>query len=65
MRERGQVGVQAIGAAAVNQALKAIIVASGFLKEDGIELIFVAEFVDVEISGKVKSAMKFSVERRE
>jgi stage V sporulation protein SpoVS len=40
-------------------------VASGFLKEDGIELIFVAEFVDVEISGKVKSAMKFSVERRE
>ena len=64
MRERSQVGVQAIGAAAVNQALKAIIVASGFLREDGIELVFFPELVDVEINGMVKSAMKFSVERR-
>lgn len=64
MREKGHVAVQAIGAAAINQALKAITLARTFLKEDGIDLVFFAEFVEVEIDGKVKSALKFSVEQR-
>ena len=56
--------MKAIGAAAVNQALKAITVARSFLKEDGIELVFFPEFVDVEINGKVRSALRFSVRKR-
>ena len=64
MRERGHVDVQAIGASAVNQAVKAITVARGFLKEDGIELVFFPELVDVEIDDKVRTALKFVVERR-
>ena len=64
MRERGHVHVQAIGASAVNQAVKAITVARGFLKEDGIELVFFPELVDVEIGDKVRTALKFVVERR-
>jgi stage V sporulation protein S len=64
MRDRGQVFVQAIGASAVNQAVKAIAVARGYLQEDGIEIVFIPEFVDVEINNEVRTAIKFSVERR-
>ena len=64
MRDRGHVFVQAIGASAVNQAVKAIAVARGYLQEDGIEIVFIPEFVDVEINNEVRTAIKFSVERR-
>lgn len=56
--------VQAIGASAVNQAVKAIIYATNFLAEDGIEVVFVPEFVDVEIEDKIRTAIKFTVEPR-
>lgn len=64
MREKGHVVLQAIGAAAVNQTVKAIALARGFLQEDGIEIAFIPEFVDVEINDKVRTALKFSVEQR-
>lgn len=64
MREKGHVVLQAIGAAAVNQTVKAIALARGFLQEDGIEIAFIPEFVDVEINDKVRTALKFSVERQ-
>lgn len=64
MREKGHVVVQAIGAAAVNQTVKAIALARGFLQEDGIEISFIPEFVDVEINDNVRTALKFSVEPR-
>jgi stage V sporulation protein S len=64
MREKGHVVLQAIGAAAVNQTVKAIALARGFLQEDGIEIALVIEFVDVEIDDKVRTALKFSVEHR-
>ena len=56
--------VQAIGAGAVNQAVKALVLAKNFLEQDGIEVIFKPEFVNVEIDDKVRTAIKFVVEPR-
>ncbi|HZD55365.1 MAG TPA: stage V sporulation protein S [Anaerolineales bacterium] len=64
MRERDHVDVQAIGARAVNQAAKAITLARTFLEEDGIDIVFVPELVGVRIDDKLRTAMKFSVQRR-
>jgi stage V sporulation protein S len=64
MREKGHVAVQAIGATAVNQAVKALAVARSYLQEDGIEIAIIPEFVDIEIDNQERSVMKFWVERR-
>ena len=63
-RENKRAEVQAIGAIAVNQAIKALALAKGYLKEDGYDIIFSPEFVDVEIDGKIRTAIKFVVEMR-
>jgi stage V sporulation protein S len=64
VREQGRAEVQAIGAGAVNQAVKALILATGYLKDDGINVVAVPEFVDVEIEEKVRTAIKIVVEPR-
>lgn len=64
-REHRRAEVQAIGAIAVNQAVKALALAKGYLREDGYDIIFYPEFVDVEIDGKIRTAIKFIVEARE
>ena len=61
MRESNYAEVQSIGAGAVNQAVKAIILAKGYLVNDGIDIVCVPEFVDVEIDGKVRTAIKLIV----
>jgi len=58
------VQVQVIGAGAVNQTVKAFILASSFLKEDGYEIILIPEFVDSEINGEIRSAIRFTIEQR-
>ncbi|MCK4897915.1 MAG: stage V sporulation protein S [Anaerolineales bacterium] len=63
-RENQYVEVQAIGASAVNQAVKAIALATKFLAEDGYTVVSVPEFVDVEIEEKTRTAIKFVVEPR-
>ncbi len=64
-REHGRAEVQAIGAGAVNQSVKALVLAVSYLKErDDIDVACVPEFVDVEIEGKVRTAIKLVVERR-
>jgi stage V sporulation protein S len=63
-RENKRAEVQAIGAVAVNQAVKALALAKGYLKEDNYDIIFIPEFVDVEIEDKVRTAIKFVVEAR-
>ena len=63
-RENKRAEVQAIGAIAVNQAIKALALAKGYLKEDGYDVIFIPEFVDVDIDGKIRTAIKFTVEPR-
>jgi stage V sporulation protein S len=64
MRERGQVDVQAIGAGAVNQAVKAMIFARGYLELDGIDIVCIPTFVEVEIGGQERTAVRFRVEKR-
>jgi len=61
MRESNYAEVQSIGAGAVNQAVKAIILAKGYLVNDDIDIVCVPEFVDVEIDGKVRTAIKLIV----
>ncbi len=63
-REHKRAEIQAIGAIAVNQTVKALALAKGYLKEDGYEVVFMPEFVDVEIDGKIRTAIKFTVEQR-
>jgi len=62
VREHHRAEVQAIGAGAVNQAVKALVLASGYLREDGIEVCCIPEFVDVEIDDKVRTAIKLVIE---
>jgi len=64
IREHKRADVQAIGAGAVNQAVKALVLATGYLRNDGIEICAVPEFVDVEIDDKVRTAIKLVVEPR-
>lgn len=64
-RENKRAEVQAIGAGAVNQAVKACVLAKGYLAEDGYEVVFIPEFADVEIDDKVRTAIKLTVELRE
>ncbi len=60
-REFQRAEVQAIGAGAVNQAVKAIILARSYLAEDGYQIAFVPKFTDVQIDDKVRTAIKFVV----
>lgn len=61
-REYGRAEVQAIGAGAVNQAIKALVLATSYLEErDGIQVVCTPEFVDVEIGDKVRTAIKLNV----
>jgi stage V sporulation protein S len=62
VREYKRAEVQAIGAGAINQAVKALILATGYLKEDGISICCVPEFVDVEIDEKIRTAVKLVVD---
>lgn len=64
MREQKHAEVQAIGAGAVNQAVKALVLAKNFLSQDGMDVVFTPEFVNVDIDGKVRTAIKFNVQER-
>jgi stage V sporulation protein S len=64
VRERGRAEVQAIGAGAVNQAVKAVAIAKGFLALDGIDVICIPAFTEVDIEGKKRTAIKLTVEPR-
>ncbi len=56
--------VQAIGAGAVNQAVKAIAIARGYLSEEGVDIMCIPSFVEIEIDGQERTALKLTVERR-
>jgi len=64
IREVGHAEVQAIGAGAVNQAVKAIAIARGYLAEDGIDIVCVPSFTEVSISDQERTAVKLVVEKR-
>jgi len=64
IREHKHAEVQAIGAGAVNQGLKALVLARGYLQGDGIDVVCMPEFVEVDIEGKERTAIKMVVEPR-
>ena len=64
MREVNRVEVQAIGAGAVNQALKAIVIAKGYLAEEGVHIICEPSFVEVLIDDQERTAIRILVEPR-
>jgi len=63
VREHHLAEVQAIGAGAVNQAVKALILATGYLRLDGIHVSFVPEFADVTIEENLRTAIKLVVKQ--
>lgn len=64
VREHHRAEVQAIGASAVNQAVKALALSRSYLAQDGMDVTFISEFVDVEIEEKIRTAIRFTVEPR-
>ncbi|MCC6614732.1 MAG: stage V sporulation protein S [Anaerolineae bacterium] len=64
IREHRFAEVQAIGAGAVNQAVKALAIARGYLQDDGIDIVCVPFFREVDIEGQERTAVRFSVEVR-
>lgn len=64
IRERGAAELQAVGAGALNQAVKAVAIARGFVAPGGIDLICIPAFADIVIDGEERTAMKLIVEHR-
>lgn len=61
VKEYGKVELQAIGAGALNQAVKAIAIARGFVAPSGINLICIPSFADVEVEGDNRTGIKLIV----
>ena len=61
MRDFNHAEVQAIGASAVNQAVKAIAIARNYLLLDGIDIVCYPEFVEIDIEGKDRTAVKLMI----
>jgi stage V sporulation protein S len=64
VREHGRAEVQAIGAGAVNQAIKAVTIAHGYLALDGIDVICIPVFTEVLIGDQERTAIRLVVEPR-
>lgn len=64
IREQRAVEVQAVGAGAANQAIKAIAIARGYVAPIGIDLICIPAFTNIEIDGEERTAIKLICEQR-
>lgn len=64
IREQRAVEVQAVGAGAVNQAVKSIVIARGYLAPVGIDVVCVPSFANIEIGGEERTAIKLICEQR-
>lgn len=62
IREKGGVEIQAIGAGAINQAVKAVAIARGFVAPSGMDLICIPAFTEINIDGENRTAVKLIVE---
>ena len=61
-REKGKVEIQAIGAGALNQAIKAIAISRGFLAPSGQNLVCIPSFQDIKVDGEERTAIKLTIE---
>ena len=64
LRQSGAVEVQVVGAGALNQAIKAIAIARGFVAPSNIDLVCIPTFADIEIDGESRTAIRLAVEDR-
>jgi stage V sporulation protein S len=64
LRQTGAVEVQVVGAGALNQAIKAVAIARGFVEDSGLDLVCVPTFADIEIDGESRTAIRLLVEDR-
>jgi stage V sporulation protein S len=64
VRQHGAVEVQVVGAGALNQAIKAVAIARGFVAPAGLDLMCVPTFADIEIDGEGRTAIRLLIESR-
>jgi len=64
VRNNESVEMVTIGAAAVNQAVKSIAIARGYVAPNGIDLVCIPAFSQLEIEGTSKTSIKFVIEKR-
>jgi stage V sporulation protein S len=64
LRDNGVAEMQAVGAGAVNQSIKAIAIARGFVAPNGIDLITIPAFTEISIDGEERTAIRFIVQPR-
>jgi stage V sporulation protein S len=64
VRQSGIVEVQVVGAGALNQAIKAVAIARGYVAAGGIELVCIPSFADIEIDGERRTAIRLTIEDR-
>ena len=64
LRQAGAVEVQVVGAGALNQAIKAVAIARGFVAPSNIDLVCIPTFADIEIDGQSRTAIRLAVEDR-
>lgn len=65
IREQGQVDVHVVGAGALNQAMKAVAIARGYLLASGVDLWCRPEFTEVQIGGQKRTALRLLIQARE
>lgn len=65
IKDGSNVEIQAVGAGAVNQAIKAIAISRGFLSPVGIEIVCIPSFADIVIDGEYRTAIRFVVEPKD
>src|SRR5579885_2671617 len=65
VRQAGVVEVQVVGAGALNQAIKAVAIARGYVAASGIDLVCVPTFADIVIDGERRTAIRLSIEDRD
>ncbi len=63
-RSDGNVEIQAVGAGALNQAIKAVAIARGFLAPSGKNIVCVPAFTDISIDGEERTAIKLIIETK-
>jgi len=64
VRQEGCAEIQVVGAGALNQAVKAVAIARGYLAPSGVDLVCVPAFTDIDIDGESRTAIKMIVQPR-
>ncbi len=64
IRNQDYLDVDTVGAGSLNQAIKAIAIARGYLVPSGIDLVILPSFKEIEIEGKEKTAVRLHIEKR-